>query len=47
MEQHIRKATLFLFTQECMKEYFDEFNFFHGMFLQYYYTIIKNFVTIL
>ncbi|XP_011701661.1 PREDICTED: mannose-P-dolichol utilization defect 1 protein homolog [Wasmannia auropunctata] len=29
MAQHIRKATLLLFTQECLKEYFDKFNFFH------------------
>ncbi|XP_012541412.1 mannose-P-dolichol utilization defect 1 protein homolog [Monomorium pharaonis] len=29
MVEHIRKAALFLFTQECIKEYFDEFNFFH------------------
>ncbi|XP_018313005.1 mannose-P-dolichol utilization defect 1 protein homolog [Mycetomoellerius zeteki] len=29
MAQYIRKATLFLFTQECMKEYFDKFNFLH------------------
>ncbi|XP_011157393.1 mannose-P-dolichol utilization defect 1 protein homolog [Solenopsis invicta] len=29
MAQHIRKAALFLFTRECIKEYFDEFNFFH------------------
>jgi len=29
-----------------MKKYFDKFNFFHGMFLQYH-TIIANFVTIL
>lgn len=40
MAQHIRKAALFLFTQECLKEYFDKFNFFHGTFasiiLQFY-----------
>lgn len=40
MAEHIRKAALFLFTQECMKEYFDEFNFLHGTFvlitLQFY-----------
>ncbi|KYN04108.1 PREDICTED: mannose-P-dolichol utilization defect 1 protein homolog [Cyphomyrmex costatus] len=29
MAQYIRKATLLLFTQECMKEYFNKFNFFH------------------
>ncbi|KAL6261791.1 hypothetical protein P5V15_006879 [Pogonomyrmex californicus] len=29
MAQHIRKAALFLFTQECIKEYFDKFNFLH------------------
>ncbi|KAH0947759.1 hypothetical protein HN011_001007 [Eciton burchellii] len=29
MAQLIRKVALLLFTQECMREYFDEFNFFH------------------
>ncbi|XP_012064579.1 PREDICTED: mannose-P-dolichol utilization defect 1 protein homolog [Atta cephalotes] len=29
MAEYIRKATLFLFTQECIKEYFNKFNFFH------------------
>ncbi|XP_077257419.1 mannose-P-dolichol utilization defect 1 protein homolog [Temnothorax americanus] len=29
MEQYIRKAALFVFTRECIKEYFDKFNFFH------------------
>ncbi|XP_011877221.1 PREDICTED: mannose-P-dolichol utilization defect 1 protein homolog [Vollenhovia emeryi] len=29
MAQHIRKAASLLFTQECMREYFDKFNFFH------------------
>lgn len=42
MAQHIRKAALFLFTQECIKEYFDKFNFFHGMFALIY-RFIANF----
>jgi len=47
-----RKAALYqknlIFVYSGMYEGdFDEFNFFHGMFLQYYYTIIANFVTIL
>lgn len=29
MAQLIRNTALLLFTKECMKEYFDEFNFFH------------------
>ncbi|XP_011053626.1 PREDICTED: mannose-P-dolichol utilization defect 1 protein homolog isoform X2 [Acromyrmex echinatior] len=29
MAQYIKKVTLLLFTQECIKEYFDKFNFFH------------------
>jgi len=35
MAQLIRKATLLLFTQECVREYFDEFNFFHGTFTDF------------
>ncbi|KAL0118144.1 hypothetical protein PUN28_009071 [Cardiocondyla obscurior] len=30
MEQHIRKAALLLFTQKCITEYFDKFNFLHA-----------------
>lgn len=29
MAQFIKKTTLLLFTQECVKEYFDKFNFLH------------------
>ena len=30
MTQLIRNSLLLLFTEECLDEYFDDLNFFHG-----------------
>ena len=45
MNRIVRNSALLLFTEECMEEYFDDFNFFHGNnigFVDHYYSILLS-----